>query len=61
MSKSILRLFAVLIFSLGLLSLLMIFMSEINSAEFYISIITFVIDFIVFIFCILLNKRKAGE
>ena len=61
MSKSVLRLFAVLIFSLGLLSLLMIFMSEINSAEFYISIITFVIDFIVFIFCIILNKRKAGE
>lgn len=61
MNKNTMRIFSVLTLSLGLLSLLMIFMSEINSAEFYISVITFILDIVVFIVSVVLIRRKAGE
>ena len=60
MNKQLLHVFSVVILSVGLISLLMIFWSPIGSAEFYISIITFIIDIAAFITCIIIIKKKFG-
>ena len=61
MNNRLSKAFAVSILSIGLLSFFMIFITPFGSAEFYISIFTFIIDFIAFIICIYLIKRKEGK
>ena len=61
MNKQLMQVFSVVIFSVGLIALMMIFWVPTGSAEFYISIITFIIDILAFITCIIIIKKKFGD